>query len=140
MKFLDKNENPEDYYEYTKLQMFQDNVFCFTPKGSVIKLPKDATPIDFAYAVHTQIGDTAIGCEINGKDSPIQSILRNGDVVKIITSKMFHHHYIGYLQQKTGKARAAIRRYWQYRENTKLIKSKNTIQHCGYHFLIYQVN
>ena len=67
--------------------MFQDNVFCFTPKGSVIKLPKDATPIDFAYAVHTQVGDTAIGCEINGKDSPIQSILRNGDVVKIITSK-----------------------------------------------------
>ena len=70
---FDKNENPEDFYEYTKLQMFQDNVFCFTPKGSVIKLPKEATPIDFAYAVHTQVGDTAIGCEINGKDSPIQS-------------------------------------------------------------------
>ena len=87
VEILDKNENPEDFYEYTKLQMFQDNVFCFTPKGSVIKLPKDATPIDFAYAVHTQIGDTAIGCEINGKDSPIQSILRNGDVVKIINFK-----------------------------------------------------
>ena len=67
--------------------MFQENVFCFTPKGSVIKLPKDATPIDFAYAVHTKIGDTAIGCEINGNKSELQTILRNGDTVKIITSK-----------------------------------------------------
>ena len=83
-----------------KTQMFQDNVFCFTPKGSVIKLPKDATPIDFAYAVHTQVGDTAIGCEINGKDSPIQSVLRNGDVVKIITSKKFLRLYIGLAPQK----------------------------------------
>ena len=87
VEIIDKNENPEDYYEYTKLQMFQENVFCFTPKGSVIKLPKEATPIDFAYAVHTQIGDTAIGCEINGKESALQSVLINGDVVKIITSK-----------------------------------------------------
>ena len=62
-------------YEYTKLQMFQENVFCFTPKGSVIKLPKDATPIDFAYAVHTKIGNSAIGCKINGNDSELQSIL-----------------------------------------------------------------
>ena len=69
VEIIERNENPEDFYEYTKLQMFQENVFCFTPKGSVIKLPKDATPIDFAYAVHTQVGDTAIGSEINGKDS-----------------------------------------------------------------------
>ncbi len=124
VEILDKNENPEDFYEYTKLQMFQDNVFCFTPNGSVIKLPKDATPIDFAYAVHTQVGDTAIGCEINGKDSPIQSILRNGDVVKIITSKKVSPslHWIN--TTKTGKARAAIRRYWQYKENSKPLKSK----------------
>ena len=87
VEIIDKNENPEHYFEYTKLQMFQENVFCFTPKGSVIKLPKDASPIDFAYAVHTKVGDTAIGCEINGKESPLQSILRNGDVVKILTSK-----------------------------------------------------
>jgi len=124
VEILDKNENPEDFYEYTKLQMFQDNVFCFTPKGSVIKLPKDATPIDFAYAVHTQIGDTAIGCEINGKESPIQSVLRNGDMVKIITSRKVSPslHWIN--STKTGKARAAIRRYWQYRENKKTLKSK----------------
>ena len=124
VEILDKNENPEDFYEYTKLQMFQDNVFCFTPKGSVIKLPKDATPIDFAYAVHTQVGDTAIGCEINGKDSPIQSILRNGDVVKIITSKKVSPSLHWISTTKTGKARAAIRRYWQYRENNNQLKSK----------------
>ncbi len=124
VEILNKNENPEDFYEYTKLQMFQDNVFCFTPKGSVIKLPKDATPIDFAYAVHTQIGDTAIGCEINGKESPIQSLLRNGDVVKIITSKKVSPSLHWISTTKTGKARAAIRRYWQYRENYKALKSK----------------
>ena len=87
VEIIEKNENPEHSYEYTKLQMFQENVFCFTPKGSVIKLPKNATPIDFAYAVHTKIGDTATGCEINGNKSELQSILRNGDRVKIITSK-----------------------------------------------------
>tara|TARA_Y100000591_G_scaffold201459_1_gene174285 strand:+ start:1814 stop:3559 length:1746 start_codon:yes stop_codon:yes gene_type:complete len=124
VEILDKNENPEDFYEYTKLQMFQDNVFCFTPKGSVIKLPKDATPIDFAYAVHTQVGDTAVGCEINGKESPIQSILRNGDVVKIITSKKVSPSLHWISTTKTGKARAAIRRHWQFKENSKLLKSK----------------
>ena len=87
VEIIEAGTSPEHYYEFTKLQMFQENVFCFTPKGSVIKLPKEATPIDFAYAVHTQIGDTAIGCEINGKESPVQSALRNGDNVKIITSK-----------------------------------------------------
>ncbi len=128
VEIIDKNQNPEDYYEYTKLQMFQENVFCFTPKGSVIKLPKDATPIDFAYAVHTQIGDTAIGSEINGKESPLQSSLINGDVVKIITSKNVSPSLHWLTSTKTGKARAAIRRYWQNRDSSKLskIKSYNT--------------
>jgi RelA/SpoT family (p)ppGpp synthetase len=124
VEIIDKNENPEDYYEYTKLQMFQENVFCFTPKGSVIKLPKDATPIDFAYAVHTQIGDTAIGSEINGQESPLQSVLRNGDVVKITTSKKVSPSLHWLATTKTGKARASIRRYWQYRENIKPLKKK----------------
>ena len=75
VEIIDKNENPEHSYEYTSLQMFQENVFCFTPKGSVIKLPKDATPIDFAYAVHTKIGNSTIACKINGNDSELQSIL-----------------------------------------------------------------
>ncbi|MBC8296058.1 MAG: RelA/SpoT family protein [Pelagibacterales bacterium] len=124
VEIIDKNENPEDYYEYTKLQMFQENVFCFTPKGSVIKLPKDATPIDFAYAVHTQVGDTATGCEINGQESALQSILTNGDVIKIITSKKISPSLHWLTSTKTGKARAAIRRYWQYRENKKTLKNK----------------
>jgi Guanosine polyphosphate pyrophosphohydrolases/synthetases len=108
--------------------MFQENVFCFTPKGSVIKLPKDATPIDFAYAVHTQIGDTAIGCEINGNDSPLQSALYNGDVIKIVTSKNVSPSLHWLTSTKTGKARAAIRRYWQYRDSSKIskVKSYNT--------------
>ena len=128
VEIIDKNENPEDSYEYTKLQMFQDNVFCFTPKGSIIKLPKNATPIDFAYAVHTQIGDTAISCEINGKESPIQSILTNGDVVKIITSKNVSPSLHWLSSTKTGKARASIRRYWQYREDkdSSKVKKYNT--------------
>ena len=125
VEIIDKNQNPEDYYEYTKLQMFQENVFCFTPKGSVIKLPKDATPIDFAYAVHTQIGDTAIGCEINGKESALQSILFNGDVVKITTSKNVSPSLHWLTSTKTGKARAAIRRYWQFRDSSKTPKVKN---------------
>ena len=124
VEIIDKNENPDDSYEYTKLQMFQENAFCFTPKGSIIKLPKNATPIDFAYAVHTQIGDAAVGCEINGNESALQSILRNGDVVKIITSKKASPSLHWLTSTKTGKARAAIRRYWQYRENKKPIKEK----------------
>ncbi len=124
VEIIDRNENPEDFYEFTKLQMFQENVFCFTPKGSVIKLPKNASPIDFAYAVHTQVGDTAIGCEINGKESPLQSTLTNGDVIKIITSKKVSPSLHWLTSTKTGKARAAIRRYWQYRDAENLTKKK----------------
>ena len=113
---IERNENPDHYFEYTKLQMFQENVFCFTPKGLIIKLPKDATPIDFAYAVHTKIGDTAVGCEINGQESPLQSKLNNGDMVKIIRSKNVSPslHWIN--TTMTGKARSAIRRHWQQKD------------------------
>ena len=128
VEIIEKNENPEHSYEYTKLQMFQENVFCFTPKGSVIKLPKDATPIDFAYAVHTKIGDNAIGCEINGNKSELQTILRNGDSVKIVTSKKQSPSLHWIPVTKTGKARAAIRRYWHERGEKKQerIKKYNT--------------
>ena len=128
VEIMDRNENPEHYFEYTKLQMFQENVFCFTPKGSIIKLPKDATPIDFAYAVHTKIGDTAIACEINGRESELQSILKNGDIVEIITSKNVSPSLHWLPVTKTGKARAAIRRYWHSRKELKenKIKKYNT--------------
>jgi len=128
VEIIEKNENPEHSYEYTKLQMFQENVFCFTPEGSVIKLPKDATPIDFAYAVHTKIGNTTIGCEINGNKSELQDVLRNGDRVNIITSKNQSPSLHWIPITKTGKARAAIRRYWHDKGEQKeeRIKKYNT--------------
>jgi RelA/SpoT family (p)ppGpp synthetase len=124
VEIIEKNENPEHFYEYTKLQMFQENVFCFTPKGSVIKLPRDATPIDFAYAVHTKVGNTAISCEINGNKSELQTILRNGDRVNIITSKNQSPSLHWIPVTKTGKARASIRRYWHDKGEEKEKKSK----------------
>jgi len=124
VEIIEKNENPEHSYEYTKLQMFQENVFCFTPKGSVIKLPKDATAIDFAYAVHTKIGNSAVGCEINGNKSELQTILRNGDRVNIITSKNNSPSLHWIPTTKTGKARAAIRRYWHDKGEQKEEKTK----------------
>jgi RelA/SpoT family (p)ppGpp synthetase len=119
VEIMEKDTNPEHFLEYTKLQMFQDNVFCFTPKGEVIKLPRGATAIDFAYAVHTKIGDTLKLCEINGRGSPIQSILKNGDLVNIIGSKQSSPLLQWLSHAKTGKARAAIRRYYQNKKNIK---------------------
>jgi len=113
VEIMETENNPEHNYEFTKLQMFQENVFCFSPKGEVIKLPKDATPIDFAYAVHTNIGNTAIRCRINGRESALQSVLYNGDTIEIINSKNVSPSFHWVSSSKTGKARAAIRRYWQ---------------------------
>jgi len=124
VEIMEKDTNPEHFFEYTKLHMFQENVFCFTPKGSIIKLPRDATPIDFAYAVHTKIGDAATGCVINGMEKDLQTILRNGDMVKIVTSTKVSPSLHWLPLTKTGKARAAIRRYWQYRERPDLPKTK----------------
>jgi guanosine-3',5'-bis(diphosphate) 3'-pyrophosphohydrolase len=125
VEIIETSNNPEHYYEFTKLQMFQENVFCFSPKGVVIKLPKDATPIDFAYAVHTSIGNTAIGCRINGRDSALQSILYNGDTIEIINSKNVSPSLHWVSSSKTGKARAAIRRYWHSRTSNDKDKKKN---------------
>jgi len=127
VEIIEKEKNIEHSLEYTKLQMFQDNVFCFTPKGEVIKLPKGATPIDFAYAVHTKIGDTLDACEINGRGSPLQSILKNGDLVNIKGSRKAYPSLRWLTFAATGKARAAIRRYWQSKKNTNLDFEKKYI-------------
>jgi len=127
VEIMEKDTNPEHFLEYTKLQMFQDNVFCFTPKGEVIKLPRGATAIDFAYAVHTKIGDTLKLCEINGRGSPIQSILKNGDMVNIIGSKNTSPSLQWLSYAKTGKARAAIRRYWHNKKNISEREDKKYI-------------
>ena len=132
VEIIETGNSPEHYYEFTKLQMFQENVFCFTPKGAVIKLPMNATPIDFAYAVHTKIGDSAIGCSVNGTEKTLQTILKNGDMIKIQTSKNASPSLHWLSSAKTGKARASIRRYWQDKslENTKNIEKNysSTIQ------------
>ena len=124
VEIIETGNSPEHYYEFTKLQMFQDNVFCFTPKGAVIKLPKNGTPIDFAYAVHTKVGDTAIGCEINGKEMPLQTTLKNGDMVKILTSSNVSPSLHWLSSSKTGKARASIRKYWQGRNKSQTTEKK----------------
>ena len=124
VEIMENDSNPEHFLEYTKLQMFQDNVFCFTPKGEIIKLPRGATPIDFAYSVHTNIGDNLISCEINGRGSPLQTSLKNGDIVKAFTGKNTSPSLQWLSYAKTGKARASIRRYWQAKKNIK----QNTIK------------
>jgi len=103
VEIIDKNENPEHSYEYTKLQMFQENVFCFTPKGSVIKLPKDATPIDFAYAVHTKVGNSAIGCKINGNDVNYKVYFIMVMLLILLLPKINPLLCTGYLLQKLEK-------------------------------------
>ena len=124
VEIIETGNSPEHYYEFTKLQMFQENVFCFTPKGAVIKLPMNATPIDFAYAVHTKVGDSAISCLVNGTEKTLQTILKNGDMINIETSKNASPSLHWLSSAKTGKARAAIRRYWQDKslENNKNIE------------------
>ncbi len=124
VEIIEAGTSPEHYYEFTKLQMFQENVFCFTPKGAVIKLPKQATPIDFAYAVHTKIGNSAVGCTVNGSHSTLQTILKNGDLVNIETSKNATPSLHWLSSSKTGKARSAIRKFWQDRstENFNVIE------------------
>jgi guanosine-3',5'-bis(diphosphate) 3'-pyrophosphohydrolase len=111
VELLAQGSNPEEFLEHTKLELFHDQVFCFTPKGTLIALPRKATPIDFAYAVHTDVGNTAVGCKINGQIAPLVSELSNGDEVEILTSKAQTAPPAAWESiVVTGKARAAIRR------------------------------
>jgi GTP diphosphokinase / guanosine-3',5'-bis(diphosphate) 3'-diphosphatase len=110
IELLDEGSSPEEFLEHTKLELFHDQVFCFTPKGRLIALPRKATPIDFAYAVHTDVGNNAVGCKINGKTAPLVSELQTGDEVEIIAGKEQHPPAAWESIVVTGKARAAIRR------------------------------
>jgi guanosine-3',5'-bis(diphosphate) 3'-pyrophosphohydrolase len=108
---LSESANPEEFLEHTKLELFHDQVFCFTPKGKLIALPRQANVIDFAYAVHTDVGNSAVGCKINGKFSPLSSELQNGDEVEVLTSDAQASPPSAWESLAiTGKARAAIRR------------------------------
>jgi guanosine-3',5'-bis(diphosphate) 3'-pyrophosphohydrolase len=110
IEILAEGDTPEEFLEHTKLELFQDQVFCFTPKGRLIALPRGATPIDFAYAVHTDIGDTTVGAKINGRSMPLMTALRNGDEVEILRSKAQVPPPAWESMVVTGKARSAIRR------------------------------
>src|SRR5216683_1271020 len=111
VEILEHASNPEEFLEHTRLEMFQDQVFAFTPKGDLIALPRGATPVDFAYAVHSQIGDTCVGARINGRLLPLRTELANGDQVEIIRSKAQTPSPTWERFVVTGKARARIRRF-----------------------------
>ncbi len=111
LEILDNSSAPDEFLENTKLELYQDQVFCFTPKGQLIQLPRGATPIDFAYAVHSQIGDTCVGVRINGRLMPLRYELQNGDQVEILTARGGTPSPSWERFVVTGKARARIRRF-----------------------------
>ncbi len=110
VELLSDGSNPEEFLENTKLELFHDQVFCFTPNGQLIVLPRGATPIDFAYHVHTDIGNSCVGCKINGRVAPLASELANGDEVEIVTAKDHHPPTAWETIVATGKARSEIRK------------------------------
>jgi GTP pyrophosphokinase len=111
-----ENSTPDEFLENTKLELYQDQVFCFTPKGQLIQLPRGATPIDFAYAVHSQVGDTCVGAKVNGRLLPLRHELQNGDQVEIMTSRGGTPSPQWERFAVTGKARARIRRFVQQQQ------------------------
>jgi GTP pyrophosphokinase len=107
---LAEGDTPEEFLEHTKLELFHDQVFCFTPKGRLIALPRGATAIDFGYAVHTDVGNSAVGAKINGRHAPLLSELQNGDEVEIARAEGQAPPAVWESLVITGKARSAIRR------------------------------
>jgi GTP diphosphokinase / guanosine-3',5'-bis(diphosphate) 3'-diphosphatase len=116
LETLDDVETPEEFLEHTKLELFQDQVFCFTPKGALIALPHGATPVDFAYAVHTQVGDTCIGARVNGKRAQLRQLLAHGDQVEILVSEGQTPSPTWESFVVSGKARVAVRRFSRQRQ------------------------
>lgn len=127
LDILETAEGPEEFLEHTKLEMFQDQVFCFTPKGDLIPLPHGATAIDFAYAVHSSVGDHCTGVRINGRMLPLRSELKNGDQVEIITSKTQHPSPTWERFVVTGKARSSIRRFIRQQKRQQFIDLGKTL-------------
>jgi len=111
LELLEHAQDPQEFLEHTKLELFQDQVFCFTPKGALISLPRGGTIVDFAYAVHSEIGDHCVGGKVNGRMMPLRTQLSNGDQVEVITSKAQTPSPLWERFVVTGKARARIRRF-----------------------------
>ncbi|MEX2649965.1 MAG: bifunctional (p)ppGpp synthetase/guanosine-3',5'-bis(diphosphate) 3'-pyrophosphohydrolase [Alphaproteobacteria bacterium] len=116
LDILDQAAGPEEFLEHTKLEMFQDQVFCFTPRGDLIALPNGATPVDFAYAVHSEVGDSCVGAKINGRLKPLRTQLANGDQVEIATAKGHTPSPTWESFVVTGRARSRIRRFVRSRQ------------------------
>jgi GTP diphosphokinase / guanosine-3',5'-bis(diphosphate) 3'-diphosphatase len=127
LEILEHAGGAEEFLEHTKLEMFQDEVFCFTPKGDLINLPSGATPVDFAYAVHSEIGDKCVGAKINGRLMPLRTVLQNGDQVEIITSKAQTPSPTWERFVVTGKARARIRRFIRSKEREQYLALGHSI-------------
>ena len=115
LEILD-NSSPDEFLVNTKLELYQDQVFCFTPKGELIPLPRGATAVDFAYAVHSQVGDTCVGAKVNGRLMPLRTELQNGDQVEVMTSRGGTPSPQWERFVVTGKARARIRRFVQQQQ------------------------
>ena len=117
-EIIGNSSGAADLLSHTKMEMYSDQVFCFTPKGKVITMPKSATPIDFAFAVHSQLGETCVGCKINGRSAPLQTILSNGDQVEILSTNGQSPQPVWLNYAVTGKARSYINKF--IRENDKI--------------------
>ncbi len=120
IEILEQTHDPEEFLENTRIAMYQDRIFAFTPKGSLHQLPKGATPVDFAYAVHTGLGDRTVGAKVNGRLVPLRTQLANGDTVEILSSDKQTPQPARLGFAVTGKARAAIRRHVRSKEKVEL--------------------
>jgi len=120
VEILDHASSPEELLEHTRMAMYQDRIFAFTPQGELIQLPKGATPIDFAYAVHTDLGDQTVGAKINGRVVPLRTEIHNGDQVQILRSKAQEPQAAWMGFAATGKARAKIRRFVRHKEQAEM--------------------
>ncbi|MAE51960.1 MAG: bifunctional (p)ppGpp synthetase/guanosine-3',5'-bis(diphosphate) 3'-pyrophosphohydrolase [Micavibrio sp.] len=119
LEILEQEQKPEDFWENTKLELFQDQVFVFTPKGDLIELPNGATPIDFAYAIHSAVGDKCVGAKINGRIAPLNSKLGNGDQIEVITAKTQTPSPTWERFVVTGKARSHIRKFIRLQQRSE---------------------
>lgn len=127
LEIMEQASNPEEFLEHTKLEMFQDQVFCFTPKGELISLPRGSTVVDFAYAVHSMIGDTCVGGKVNGRPVPLRHQLDNGDQVEITRSKLRNPSPKWESFVVTGRARAAIKRFMKKQQRSEYVQLGRSI-------------
>ncbi len=129
IEILEHAQSPEEVLEHTRIAMFQDQLFCFTPKGELIQLPRGATPVDFAYAVHTTLGDTCVGARVNGKVVPLRTRVQNGDQVEILRSSAQTPDPAWDSFVVTAKARSAVRRHLRQRERAAQLKTGEALFH-----------